>query len=38
MKSLTKVFPHHSFNPTEIRVSHQIKGRTPDAIYKIIRS
>lgn len=29
-----KIFPHHSFNEPEIRVSHQIKGRTPDAIYK----
>ena len=29
---VTKVFPHHSITQPEIRVSHQIKGRTPDAI------
>ncbi|WP_300565456.1 DUF3871 family protein [Flavobacterium sp.] len=29
----SKVFPHHIFDKPEIRVSHQIKGRTPDAIY-----
>ena len=33
MEAVTKVFPHHSISPAEIRVSHQIKGRTPDAIY-----
>lgn len=26
-------FPHHSIAMPEIRVSHQIKGRTPDAIH-----
>ena len=30
---VTKVFPHHSITQPEIRVSHQIKGRTPDAIH-----
>lgn len=33
MEAVHKVFPHHSISPAEIRVSHQIKGRTPDAIY-----
>ena len=27
------MFPHHSISTPEIRVSHQIKGRTPDAIH-----
>jgi hypothetical protein len=31
---LSKVFPHHSFDKPEIRVSHQIKGRIPEAIHK----
>jgi hypothetical protein len=31
---VAKAFPHHSINMPEIRVSHQIKGRTPDAIHK----
>lgn len=31
---VSKVFPHQSIAVPEIRVSHQIKGRTPDAIYK----
>src|SRR5690554_5660037 len=31
---VSKVFPHQSISTPEIRVSHQIKGRTPDAIYK----
>ncbi|MGE8532997.1 MAG: DUF3871 family protein [Chryseobacterium sp.] len=31
---ISKVFSHQSFMQPEIRVSHQIKGRTPDAIYK----
>ncbi len=31
---VSKVFPHHSFDNPEIRVSHQIKGRTPGAIHK----
>ncbi|WDF47427.1 DUF3871 family protein [Chryseobacterium sp. KACC 21268] len=29
-----KLFPQHTITAPEIRVSHQIKGRTPDAIYK----
>ena len=31
---VSKVFSHHIFDAPEIRVSHQIKGRTPDAINK----
>lgn len=31
---VSKVFPNHLFDEPEIRVSHQIKGRTPDAIHK----
>jgi hypothetical protein len=34
---ITKVFPHHSLDKPEIRVSHQIKGRTPDALYKNVK-
>jgi hypothetical protein len=30
----SKVFPHHIFDKPEIRVSHQIKGRIPEAIHK----
>lgn len=30
----SKVFAHHSIDVPEIRVSHQIKGRTPSAIHK----
>ncbi len=30
----SRVFPHHIFDEPEVRVSHQIKGRTPDAINK----
>ncbi len=30
---VSKVFPHHILDKPEIRVSHQIKGRTPDAIH-----
>ncbi len=33
MEAVNNVFPHHSISPAEIRVSHQIKGRTPDAIH-----
>ena len=32
--SITKAFPHLSIDLPEIRVSHQIKGRIPDAIHK----
>ncbi|KQT25890.1 hypothetical protein ASG22_04110 [Chryseobacterium sp. Leaf405] len=31
---IAKIFPNQIFIEPEIRVSHQIKGRTPDAIYK----
>lgn len=31
---VSKVFPHHYLHEPEIRVSHQIKGRIPDAIHK----
>ncbi|WEK69473.1 MAG: DUF3871 family protein [Candidatus Chryseobacterium colombiense] len=34
INTVLKLFPHHSISNPEIRVSHQIKGRTPDAIYK----
>ena len=33
LTAISKVFPHHSISTPEIRVSHQIKGRTPDAIH-----
>lgn len=29
-----KIFSHHSIDEPEIRISHQIKGRTPSAIHK----
>lgn len=32
--SISKAFPHHSIELPEIRVSHQIKGRIPEAIHK----
>lgn len=35
--SVSKVFPHHSFDTPEIRVSHQIKGRIPEAIHKNVK-
>lgn len=34
LESASKAFPHHSFGVPEIRVSHQIKGRIPEAIHK----
>lgn len=34
LEAVTKVFPQHSIADPEIRVSHQIKGRTPSAIHK----
>ncbi|AZA81221.1 hypothetical protein C1637_01200 [Chryseobacterium lactis] len=37
MSAVGKVFPHHSISNPEIRVSHQIKGRTPSAIYKPVK-
>ncbi|KFE99894.1 hypothetical protein IX39_04370 [Chryseobacterium formosense] len=36
LSAVQKVFPHHSTEP-EIRVSHQIKGRTPSAIHKPVK-
>lgn len=33
-ESAYKFFPQQSIDLPEVRVSHQIKGRTPDAIYK----
>lgn len=33
-ESVFKLFPYQSIAEPEIRVSHQIKGRTPDAIHK----
>ncbi len=32
-----KVFSHHTIEVPEVRVSHQIKGRTADAIYKPVK-
>lgn len=32
-----QVFPNHIFDAPEIRVSHQIKGRTPSAINKSVK-
>lgn len=34
---IANVFPNHSITEPEIRVSHQIKGRTPGAIYKNVK-
>lgn len=34
---VSKVFPHHIFDKPEIRVSHQIKGRTPDSIHLAVK-
>jgi hypothetical protein len=34
---VSKVFSHHTIEAPEIRVSHQIKGRTADAIYKPVK-
>lgn len=33
-ESVSKLFPYQSIAEPEVRVSHQIKGRTPDAIHK----
>lgn len=33
LSAIQCAFPHHSISVPEIRVSHQIKGRTPDAIH-----
>ncbi len=32
--SVGKAFSHHSVDAPEVRISHQIKGRTPSAIHK----
>ncbi len=37
LNAVGNVFPHHSISNPEIRVSHQIKGRTPNAIYKPVK-
>jgi len=37
INTIMKLFPHHSISTPEIRVSHQIKGRTPDAIHKSVK-
>lgn len=34
---VAKVFPHHTIDLPEVRTSHQIKGRTADAIYKNVK-
>ena len=35
--AVTQAFPQHSITAPEIRVSHQIKGRTPNAIHKSVK-
>ena len=37
LNAVSKVFPHHSISAPEIRVSHQIKGRIPEAIHKNVK-
>ena len=37
LNAVAKVFPHHSISPPEIRTSHQIKGRIPEAIHKNVK-
>lgn len=37
LSAVQKVFPHQSITEPEIRVSHQIKGRTPSAIHKPVK-
>ena len=37
LNAVNKVFPHHSISEPEIRVSHQIKGRIPEAIHKNVK-
>ncbi|MBL1223286.1 DUF3871 family protein [Chryseobacterium sp. L7] len=37
LSAVQKVFPHQCIKKPEIRVSHQIKGRTPNAIYKPVK-
>ncbi len=35
--TIAKIFPHHTIELPEIRTSHQIKGRTADAIHKSVK-
>lgn len=35
--TVTSAYPQHSITTPEIRVSHQIKGRTPNAIHKNVK-
>jgi hypothetical protein len=37
LSAVQKIFPHHNITKPEIRVSHQIKGRTPSAIHKPVK-
>ncbi|AZA81428.1 hypothetical protein C1637_02305 [Chryseobacterium lactis] len=37
ISAVNKTFPYQSITAPEIRVSHQIKGRTPSAIYKPVK-
>lgn len=37
LSAAQKVFPHQCIKKPEIRVSHQIKGRTPSAIHKTVK-
>ena len=37
LSAVNKIFPQHSLSEPEIRVSHQIKGRTPSAIHKPVK-
>ena len=37
LNAVQKVFPYHSITSPEIRVSHQIKGRIPEAIHKPVK-
>lgn len=37
LSAVEKVFPRHCITEPEIRVSHQIKGRTPSAIHKTVK-
>ncbi|WP_426275083.1 DUF3871 family protein [Chryseobacterium sp. S-02] len=37
ISAVNKTFPYHSITAPEIRVSHQIKGRTPSAIHKPVK-
>lgn len=34
---VSKMFSHHTIEVPEVRVSHQIKGRTADAVYKPVK-